>query len=73
MYDSQPEEKKTLVEAKLKKASTVKAPVAGPKAGSRGTSQLLHALRTGGHIRNMEDLNDLLCQAQLAQQPADQI
>lgn len=68
LFDTQPEEDKTLIEEKLKKVTTEKAPVAGntTPGGSAGLTPrqqhnlLTHAIRagTGGDLRSLNDLNE---------------
>lgn len=73
MQDTKPDEEKSLIEEKLKKVKTEKAPVAGQQSGS-GSGQDLsarqqqnliqQALRAGagGDLRSLNELNELLGQ-----------
>lgn len=65
--DTQPEEEKSLIEEKLKKVTTEKAPVAGQRtgAGAAGASSqdqnlIRQALRSEGNIRSFNELSEIL-------------
>jgi 26S proteasome regulatory subunit N2 len=67
MYDTQPDEEKSLIEEKLKKVTTEKAPVAGQtlSGGSAGLTRQQHnalsqAIRAGagGDLRSLNELNE---------------
>ncbi|KAL2756047.1 hypothetical protein ACRALDRAFT_1050675 [Sodiomyces alcalophilus JCM 7366] len=67
LVDTQPEEEKSLIEEKLKKVTTEKAPVAGQRTGAgaggaSGQEQNLirQALRSEGNLRSLNELNELL-------------
>ncbi|KAM0333940.1 hypothetical protein ACHAQA_000957 [Verticillium albo-atrum] len=72
LEDTQPDEEKTLMEEKLKKVTTEKAPVAGQRNGGGERGELTarqqqdliqQALRAGGgDLRSLNDFNNLLSQ-----------
>lgn len=80
LLDTQPEEPKSLVEEKLKKVTTERAPVAGATAGAGSTSRsaaqsLLsnfssQGLTGGSSIRELNELFQLTAQERAAQQGA---
>ncbi|KAM0279184.1 hypothetical protein ACHAQH_004728 [Verticillium albo-atrum] len=75
LEDTQPDEEKTLMEEKLKKVTTEKAPVAGQRSGgerpemtTRQQQELIQqALRAGasGDLRSLNEFNNLLSQTRV--------